>query len=318
MATTTEIKDYRKTFRADPLETGLRHSPPENAWYSVASGRITTLFANADESAHPAQEENCSETTIVVYSGMLHSWINPRPTPNVVPVCGLWSSAERGSTSGLLYLTYRLLETQCQSKSTLFLDNPEPWTDCLRQLRASLLGSHANYQIGKTFANCLKSYSELSLPSVETTADLLARVRAHLSLNTTELAQSLRTERQNIYNWMKASHTPRPESRQRLMTLAHLAQTWTQLCHEPLQDLKTALIEGSWTLLDLLSAPDLNEIRIKRVLAKLADRRKTDAESKTTEAEKSIHEIARERGWESVDPEIREQTIRCLSLGRGG
>jgi hypothetical protein len=102
------------------------------------------------------------------------------------------------------------------------------------------------------------------------------------------------------------------------LTLAHLAQIWTQLSHEPLQDLKHAFIDGSSTLIDLLSAPHLDEIRIKHALAKLAEHQKADAESKAAEAEKSIYEIARERGWEPVDPEIREQTIRGLSLGRGG
>lgn len=321
MVATSEITQDRGTLpRTGTVGAGIVPSPPENAWYVGASCRITSLLSNAGEGIYQAQERDSRRTTIVVASvALYYSGIDPRSLSHILPVSGSdWSLVgsisgypllERGSTGGLLDRTCHILPTQFQAQSTLF-----SITDCLSPSRVWLLGSHAGGQTAKT----LKCAFALPLPSVETTADLLSRVRAHLSLNTTELAQSLRIERATIYGWMKGSHTPRSEHRQRLTTLAHLAETWTRLYHEPLQDLKHALIEGSSTLLDLLSAPDLNEIQIKRVLAKLADRRKTDAESKTAEAEKSIHEIARERGWEPVDPEIREQTIRGLSFGRGG
>lgn len=310
MVATSEItQDHGTPPRTGTVGAGMVPSRPENAWYVGTSGRITSLLSDAGEGIYQAQERDSRRTTIVVASvALYYSGIDPRSMSHILPVSGSdWSLV--GSTSGILDRTCQILPTQIQAQSTLLLD-----TDCLSPSRVWLLGSHAAGQTVKT----LKCAYALPLPSVETTADLLSRVRAHFSLNTTELARSLRTDRQSIYNWMKASHTPRTESRERLRTLAHLAQTWTQLCHEPLQDLKNALIEGSPTLLDLLSAPDLSETRIKRVLAKLAERRKADAERKTAEAEKSIHEIARERGWEPVDPKIREQTIRGLSLGRGG
>jgi len=275
-------QDRLKAICVVPPATGLIAGPQENRpkWYGGFSYCITTLLPNVWEQTYPADEQDTCKTTVFFGGGF---WSRLTPENIITSELG-WSAVERKAAVLLLKYVNAFWETTADR-----------------------------------FVPLLKNdYSALYLPRVETTADLLARVRAHLSLNTSELARSLRIERASIYGWMKGSHTPRTEHRQRLMMLANLAQTWTQFCHEPLQDLKHAFIDGSSTLIDLLSAPELNEIQIKHALAKLAERQKADAERKAAQAEKSIHEIARERGWEAVDPEIREQTIRGLSLGRGG
>jgi hypothetical protein len=320
-------QDRPKAFCLVPSATGLIAGPQENRpeCYRGFSYWITTSLPNAWEQTYPADEQDICKTSVFFSGGLWCSALNTRSrlTPEKVITSELgWSTVERKAASYLPGWIFDLSRARFQTQPMLSLGNAETSTDVLRRFKTLLLLKYVNAFWETTadrFAPLLKNaYSALYLPSVETTADLLARVRAHLSLNTSELARSLRIERASIYGWMKGSHTPRTEHRERLMMLANLAQTWTQLCHEPLQDLKHAFIDGSSTLIDLLSAPELNEIQIKHALAKLAERKKADAESKAAQAEKSIHEIARERGWEPVDPEIREQTIRGLSLGRGG
>ena len=313
-------QDRLKAIYIVPAATGLIAGPQENRpqWYGGFSYCITTLLPNVWEQTYPADEQDTCKTTVFFGGGF---WSRLTPENVITSELG-WSTVERKAASYLPGRIHGLSRARFQTQPMPSLGNAETSSDVLRRFKTLLLLKYVNAFWETTadrFAPLLKNaYSALNLPRVETTADLLARVRAHLSLNTSELARSLRIERASIYGWMKGSHTPRTEHRQRLMMLANLAQTWTQLCHEPLQDLKHAFIDGSSTLIDLLSAPELNEIQIKHALAKLAERQKTDAERKAAQAEKSIHEIARERGWEAVDPEIREQTIRGLSLGRGG
>jgi len=313
-------QDRLHAFRFD-RGTGLVAGPQENKMEFYGGSYITTLLANAWEQPDLAEEQATCKAKVLFISNAYSGWsfyVTPRLIPETVITSKLdWLTVERKPDRDLPNWIYHLSGVPSHSRPTVSLDDPQAPVDFLTRIKALLYVKYANafFEAAADRVVSKSDYSSFYLPSAENSADLIARVRAHLSLNTTELARTLLTERASIYNWMKGNNTPRPENRQRLTMLANFARTWTRLCHEPLQDLKHAIIEGDSTLIDLLSARDLNENQIKRALTQLAERR--NAEIKAAKREKSIHEIAGERGWEPIDSAIREQSVRGLSLGRG-
>lgn len=279
------------------------------------SGDITTLLPELRERPDVYDEQaSAKELFSCAYSNSLLNVMSNLTANAVITSNFDWPTVQRKANLDLP----NLISCQSHSRLVASLHNAQASVNVLSEVNQIYLKNFINAfaAVAAGLFVSKNEYGAFHLPGPETSADLLARVRAHLSLNTTELARTLLTERASIYNWMKGNNTPRPENRRRLIMLASIARSWTQLCHEPLQDLRHALVEGNSTLIDLLSAPDLEEARIKRALTQLAGRR--NAEGQTVKAEKSIREIAEERGWERVDPTIRKQSIRGLSLGRGG
>jgi hypothetical protein len=140
---------------------------------------------------------------------------------------------------------------------------------------------------------------------VDSASDLLTRIRAHLSVNTTEIARVLGVERPTIYGWMKATHFPQSEHRARLLNLAKLATFWTEHSREPLGDFKNAFVQEGSTFLELLSALRGDYAKAERVLLDLAERlnRKTSAAvaDETTKTQPPL------------DSRIRDQSIRGIS-----
>jgi transcriptional regulator with XRE-family HTH domain len=148
----------------------------------------------------------------------------------------------------------------------------------------------------------------------ESAADLLIRIRAHLSLNTSELARALDVERPTIYAWMRNAHTPQAEHLARLMALGRLARFWTERCSEPVGKWRYAIVEENLTLIDVLSARQLDERSAKRVLTALAQRAKATPLSELARSAQAVRERARERGWQAADDETRRQVVRSLSF----
>jgi hypothetical protein len=170
-----------------------------------------------------------------------------------------------------------------------------------------------------------REFSQVFLPAswsascderAESTADLLVRIRAHLSLNTSELARALDVERPTIYAWMKNAQIPRPDHRGRLMTLGRLARFWTERCHQPIGKLRYATVEGNLTLVDVLSVPFLDEMSARRVLATLAENARAAKTPLIARSADATHKRARERGWQPVDEETRKQVLRSLSFSQ--
>jgi hypothetical protein len=144
-----------------------------------------------------------------------------------------------------------------------------------------------------------------SREAVDSAADLLTRIRAHLSFNTTEIARVLGVERPTIYGWMKATHFPQLEHRARLLNLAKLATFWTEHSRQPLGDLKNAFVQEGSTVLELLSMAGSDYVKAERVLLDLTKRlnRKPaeEAASGTTKRQAP------------VDSRTRDQSIRGIS-----
>jgi hypothetical protein len=139
-------------------------------------------------------------------------------------------------------------------------------------------------------------------------SETLLRLRAHFSLNTSELARVLGVERPTIYSWTKDSVVVRERHRARLASLSRLVNFWTRLSPRPLGPLKHAT-SGDSTVLDWLADSSASENTICQILREVSEAAST---AKTPSKMKSIAEIARERGWSKVPVERSEQTARSL------
>lgn len=150
------------------------------------------------------------------------------------------------------------------------------------------------------FSTALETPSRAPKENAETAAELVARIRAHLSLNTTDLAKVLGVERPTIYGWIKAEHSPQHDHRNRLRRLGALAAFWTEHCKEPLGDLKNAFVEQDRTVLDLLRESEANYSKVQSVFTELASR--------------ANEEWAPQKGRDSaVAPRVQAQSIRQVS-----
>jgi hypothetical protein len=94
--------------------------------------------------------------------------------------------------------------------------------------------------------------------------DLLLKVKASFGLNMTELASVLRVGRPTIYAWLNESVEPRSANLRRINSLAGLSEF---LVTPP--DLGARSDDGR-TLLEVLSAPELDLIALSRVLSAVA------------------------------------------------
>lgn len=90
---------------------------------------------------------------------------------------------------------------------------------------------------------------------------MLAAIRAHLSLTITETASALQVERPTVYAWLRGQWEPHEQNRRRLHRLFDLAFYWSRGSKAPLGTrLRDADARGT-SLLDLLRAERWDEAR---------------------------------------------------------
>jgi hypothetical protein len=142
--------------------------------------------------------------------------------------------------------------------------------------------------------------------------EILLRLRAHFSLNTSELARVLDVERPTIYAWSKEDVTVRKQHRARLLALDRILRFWTRLSRQPLGRLKDATV-GDRTFLELLADTSISENTVCEALRDLATRPSVE---EWHVQQQSIAKLARERSWTKVSPERVEQTLRSLRKTR--
>jgi len=154
------------------------------------------------------------------------------------------------------------------------------------------------------------SYTRLNAPDpgteIHSVPEILLRLRAHFSLNTSELARVLGVERPTVYAWAKGTVEVRQSNRARLASLNRLMSFWTRLSPRPLGSLKH-VNTGDNTVLDWLADSSASENAICEILRQVLGAAETAAP--TT---RSIAEIARQRGWTKGSMERTEQTVRSL------
>jgi DNA-binding XRE family transcriptional regulator len=93
-------------------------------------------------------------------------------------------------------------------------------------------------------------------------SEKLARIRANLSLNVTEMARVLKVERPTIYAWMRDDTVAlRSENRLRLDRLHSLAKRWEERSTLPVARLLRDSNDAGESLLELLEAERFDDAR---------------------------------------------------------
>ena len=100
-------------------------------------------------------------------------------------------------------------------------------------------------------------------------ADMLAEVRAALSLNVSETALVMHVERPTIYAWINGS-TPREAHIKRLHELHGLARYWNGISNRPLGSLVRSAMVGMKTLVEHMADAAIDHRAVKALMDSLA------------------------------------------------
>jgi len=112
--------------------------------------------------------------------------------------------------------------------------------------------------------------------------NMLAEIRANLSLNVTELAEILKVERPTIYSWMDGK-SPRAAKTERLHDIYRIAMEWRKKSALPIGDRVRRSSPRESSLVKLLKRAELPHGKISQLLDSLARsaKRKEGAKPKT-------------------------------------
>lgn len=96
---------------------------------------------------------------------------------------------------------------------------------------------------------------------VRTVSDEVAAIKAAFGLSMSQLAEALRVKRPTIYSWIDSARAPetlRKGNRERLAKLSSLAKAWNRSSDTPPGHYLSAVVDGNFSLIQLLSADPLN------------------------------------------------------------
>ena len=161
-----------------------------------------------------------------------------------------------------------------------------------------------------------------------TTRESLATIEVAFGRSATYLARMLRVSRPMIYHYRKGKE-PSTENKRRLQSLAEFTKDWVSQIDRSFEvDLKTVQPEGR-SLLDLLSATDLDFVALRRVINRCLEGRRRDRalrrqladELRQEESIEARRDIVRERHISGKpvyvgDPEHAGKLIQMLPGGR--
>lgn len=128
--------------------------------------------------------------------------------------------------------------------------------------------------------------------------EVIAAIRAALSLQIKELAEILGIERQTVYSWINEEAQPSPQNREQLQKVYRLSCEWNRRCKLPAENLVRTIGTDGQSLLDLLRSDPLDEHKVVSRLSGLAlERMKQQA---SLDAQRPpIRDVARRHG---IDP----------------
>lgn len=177
---------------------------------------------------------------------------------------------------------------------------------------AILFGSGSSYRISGDAPFATRDTSrefELHRASViKGASELLAEIRASLSLNIKELATVLQVERPTIYAWIRESSKPQRQNLRRLHQLHRLAQVWNRLSNKPLGDEVRAFDNKERSILHYLAEEDIPEAEVRRCFESSVERIK-----KQNMGKKGIREIAQERGFDLSKIKRRDDVFDMIT-----
>ena len=152
------------------------------------------------------------------------------------------------------------------------------------------------------------------VPSTNIPAEMLAAIRALLSLTVVETAQVLEVERPTVYAWLAGRAEPQARNRERLQQVFRVARDWSRLSNRPLGCAVRYLDDEGNSVLSLLA--ERRDDEATSLLASLA-RREARAESPRPVA--SVRDVLMKRGLgDRIRPSMEEvNRITGKRLGPG-
>lgn len=144
-------------------------------------------------------------------------------------------------------------------------------------------------------------------------ADMVAAIRAALSLRVTELAAILHVERPTVYAWIRGDSTPLDHNYQRLAALFNLAHWWERVSDRALGSAVRQAFPDEEPIVTLLTR---DELPVDRVRDRLRDVISAQRQQRPTfdKERPGLGAVARRRGF---DLPSREEQQDRLSVETG-
>jgi len=151
----------------------------------------------------------------------------------------------------------------------------------------------------------LPAASEAARVLAHSPAEMLAAVRAHLSLSMVDVAAALEVERPTIYAWLAGRSEPQERNRKRLHRLFEVARRWSRISSAPVgARLRHPAGDGT-SLLDLLRSG-----RFEEAEARLDALARTGPAQEQDRKVRSIQELLARHGLEKRIRPSRDEIDR--------
>lgn len=137
------------------------------------------------------------------------------------------------------------------------------------------------------------------------TSERLAALRRYFSLNITDLAKVLRVERPTIYSWLQENAAPHSGNLRRIEKIYQLARDWRAMSAAPVGKYVHQPLENSQSLLNYLSAEELNETAIQRAFALIKSQLTQDKRT----SRRSVAEVAQFHGFPPTPEHIQKKNF---------
>ncbi len=108
--------------------------------------------------------------------------------------------------------------------------------------------------------------------SMTDVANKIASIRSSLSLKVREVAHVMLVERPTIYSWISGVAQPQKQNRNRLELIYRLATKWSEYSDLPLGHLRKEIGKEGKSVIDLLTAPDVDISSVDHMLRAAARR----------------------------------------------
>lgn len=141
----------------------------------------------------------------------------------------------------------------------------------------------------------------------------LDQIRFQLGIGTKHLARALGVERPTIYAWQNDGAKPQDKRWERIALLLEFAQFWEGVSESPLGKRAFEPVMDEMSVMDMLSAEEIDSALVKSTLRKWAEDQKTRSTAMRAKAVQKREEMAR-RGLEPLPERVVDQTMR--ELGR--
>lgn len=116
-------------------------------------------------------------------------------------------------------------------------------------------------------------------------SDIVAGIRAALSLQIKEIAAIVGVERPTVYAWLQGKSTPFEQNRNRLIELFSAARKWQSFSSQPIGKWVRFTNPEGESILSLLSQATVPERRLHRLMRSLADKAALEKPARSTARE---------------------------------